>query len=176
MEIHSWCCALLWKLTQNWCWRRVFTLLQCVLEFAKQFPLDSVDICFSVSLKCCCNVILFTFYPRLFRAIGVLLLPASVCLFVCVHPSTSGCLCHNLSHVCARITKFGLQAQNTFQGCQRSGKSQGKFLFFKVREKSGNLQKVIENLWISESQGKVREFSDECPQYFFYDRPTPLYS
>ena len=24
------------------------------------------------------------------------------------------------------------------QGCQRSGKSQGKFLFFKVREKSGN--------------------------------------
>ena len=28
--------------------------------------------------------------------------------------------------------------QTLEQGCQRSGKSQGKFLFFKVREKSGN--------------------------------------
>ena len=28
-----------------------------------------------------------------------------------------------------------------WQGCQRSGKSQGKFLFFKVREKSGNFVK-----------------------------------
>ena len=88
VEIHSLCCALLWKFTQNWCWPRVVTRLQRVLvEFAKQFPLDSVDICFSGSRNCCCNVILFTFYPRLFQAIGVLLLPASVCLSVCLCPS-----------------------------------------------------------------------------------------
>ena len=118
VEIHSLCCALLWKFTQNWCWPRVFTRLQRVLvEFAKQFPLDSVDICFSGSLNCCWNVILFTFYPRQFQAIGVLLLPASVCLSVCLSVSvllSPGCLRHNLSHVCARITKFGLQVQKTF--------------------------------------------------------------
>ena len=41
---------------------------------------------------------------------------ACICLSVCLSVSvllSPGCLRHNLSHVCARITKFGLQVQNT---------------------------------------------------------------
>ena len=116
VEIHSLCCALLWKFTQNWCWPRVFTRLQRVLvEFAKQFPLDSVDICFSGSLNCCCNVILFTFYPRLFQAIGVLLLPASVCLSVCL------CLSFYPQVVCA-ITchMYVLESPNLVYKCKKT--------------------------------------------------------
>ena len=33
MEIHSWCCAWLWKLTPTWCWPRVFTRFQRVPVF-----------------------------------------------------------------------------------------------------------------------------------------------
>ena len=45
----------------------------------------------------------------------------------------------------------------------RSGKSQG--ILWKVRE----------NLWMGESRGKVREFCDECPQYFLWEL-TPFRS
>ena len=40
-------------------------------------------------------------------------------------------------------------------GCHRSGKSQGKNIFFKVREKSGNFDLLRENGNLEKSQGKL---------------------
>ena len=114
VEIHSLCCALLWKFTQNWCWPRVFTRLQRVLvEFAKQFPLDSVDICFTgfsghlffrlTELLLKCNIIYFL--PKAISGHWDIVV-ACICLSVCLSVSvllSPGCLRHNLSHVCARI-------------------------------------------------------------------------
>ena len=62
------------------------------------------------------------------------------------------------------FTKF---CWKVLQGCQRSGKSQGKKYFSRSGKSQGILLKVRENLWIWESQGKVREFCDECLQYIF---------
>ena len=63
-----------------------------------------------------------------------------------------------------------------FRVASVQGKVRENFYFSRSGKSQGILQKVMENLWISESQGKVSEFSDECPQYVFYDRPIPLYS
>ena len=49
------------------------------------------------------------------------------------------------------------------QGCQRSGKSQGKKYFFKVREKSGNFTKSQGILYFF---GKVREKSGNFVELF----------
>ena len=48
------------------------------------------------------------FYPRQFWPSGIAI--ACICLCVCVNP---GLVCDNLRLIQARITKFGLEVQNT---------------------------------------------------------------
>ena len=54
------------------------------------------------------------------------------------------------------------------------GKVRENFYFSRSGKSQGILWKVRENLWMEESQGIVREFCDECPQYIFYGSRHPF--
>ena len=62
------------------------------------------------------------------------------------------------------------------QGCQRSGKSQGKFLFFKVREKSGNSVKSQGKSLNGRKSGNSQGILWWMPAIFFLWKSTPFCS